>query len=156
MVLTESGYCPRQSHAHARFDKSMSSTGADFRGVTPLVVMAALKQAGTRVFEPVQRFHLSLPAAAAAVTLTALTRLGGVPETQVVTGSAAVVEGLIPAAQVYLLERQLPTLTSGEGALECVFDHYEPVRGGPVPARPRTDHNPLDRKEYLLRVTRGV
>jgi ribosomal protection tetracycline resistance protein len=155
VTLTDSGYAPRQSHAHARFDKSMSSTGADFRGLTPLVVMAALKQAGTHVFEPVQRFHLSLPADAAGGVVPVLVRLGGIPETQVVTGSAATVDGLIPAAKVHEMERQLPTLTSGEGVLECVFDHYERVRG-PVPSRPRTDHNPLDRKEYLLRVTRGA
>jgi ribosomal protection tetracycline resistance protein len=56
---------------------------------------------------------------------------------------------------VHELERQLPTLTHGEGVLECAFDHYEPVRGE-VPERPRTDHNPLERKEYLLRVVRRV
>jgi ribosomal protection tetracycline resistance protein len=39
--------------------------------------------------------------------------------------------------------------------LECDFARYEPVRGV-VPYRPRTDHNPLDRKEYLLRVERRV
>ena len=41
------------------------------------------------------------------------------------------------------------------GLLECAFDRYEPVRGA-VPARPRSDHNPLNRKEYLLQVTRRV
>jgi ribosomal protection tetracycline resistance protein len=155
VTLTDSGYAPRQSHAHARFDKSMSSTGADFRGLTPLVVMAALKQAGTRVFEPVQRFHLLVPASAVGAVVPVLARLGGIPETQVTTGSAASVDGLIPAAKVHDMERQLPTLTSGEGVIEAVFDHYEPVRG-PAPSRPRSDHNPLDRKEYLLRVTRGA
>jgi ribosomal protection tetracycline resistance protein len=39
----------------AQFDKSMSSTGADFRQLTPLVVMAGLREAGTRVCEPVHR-----------------------------------------------------------------------------------------------------
>ncbi|MFC7106007.1 hypothetical protein ACFQQB_39725 [Nonomuraea rubra] len=53
------------------------------------------------------------------------------------------------------LERRLPGLTRGEGVLECGFDRYEPVRG-PIPERPRTDHNPLDRKEYLLHVVRRV
>ena len=38
VTMTHSGYLPRQSHAHQGFNKSMSSTGADFRGVTPLVV----------------------------------------------------------------------------------------------------------------------
>ena len=163
VTLTHSGYAPRQSAMHARFDKSVSSTGADFRGLVPLVVMSALRLAGTRVLEPVQRFHLSLPADAVGAVLPLLVRLGGIPETQVLTGSAAAVDGLIPAAAVHRLEQQLPGLTSGEGVLECVFDHYEPVRGavggsvgGSVPSRARADHNPLDRKEYLLHVTRGV
>ena len=53
------------------------------------------------------------------------------------------------------LQQQLPALTRGEGVLESAFDHYRPVRG-PAPSRPRTDHNPLDRKEYLLHVQRRV
>lgn len=52
VTMTHSGYWPRQSHAHQGFDKSMSSTGADFRGVTPLVLIEALRRAGTRVHEP--------------------------------------------------------------------------------------------------------
>jgi ribosomal protection tetracycline resistance protein len=38
-------YWPRQSHAHAIFDKSMSSTARDFRQLTPLVLMDALTEA---------------------------------------------------------------------------------------------------------------
>jgi len=42
-----------------------------------------------------------------------------------------------------------------ERVLECAFDgaRYQPV-GREIPTRPRTDHNPLDSKEYLLRVMR--
>jgi ribosomal protection tetracycline resistance protein len=155
VTLTHSGYAPRQSAMHAGFDKSMSSTGADFRGLVPLVVMAALCQAGTCVYEPVQRFHLSLPADAVPAALPVLIRAGGLPQAQQVTGASCVVDGTIPAASVHDLEQVLPGLTSGQGVLDCAFDHYERVRG-PVPSRSRTDHNPLDRKEYLLRVTRGV
>jgi ribosomal protection tetracycline resistance protein len=57
---------------------------------------------------------------------------------------------------VHELEQRLPGLTRGEGALETAFDHYAPVVRGTVPRRPRTDHNPLNRKEYLLNVTRRV
>jgi ribosomal protection tetracycline resistance protein len=35
--------------------------------------------------------------------------------------------------------------------LESGFDRYAPVSGRP-PVRARTGNNPLDRKEYLLRV----
>jgi ribosomal protection tetracycline resistance protein len=39
--------------------------------------------------------------------------------------------------------------------LDCAFDRYQVVPGrGPV--RPRSGHNPLNRKEYLLYVQRRV
>jgi ribosomal protection tetracycline resistance protein len=39
--------------------------------------------------------------------------------------------------------------------LESTFAGYRPVRGTP-PTRARTDHDPLDRKAYLLHVLRRV
>ena len=155
VTMTHSGYWPRQSHAHAHFDKSMSSTAGDFRNLTPLVLMDALKHAGTTVLEPVHRFHLEMPADSYAPVLPALGRLRAVPGAPVMRGSLCLLDGDIPAAQVRALEEQLPGLTRGEGVLEAVFGHYQPVRGVP-PSRPRTDHNPLDREEYLLHVSRRV
>ncbi|MGW0828592.1 GTP-binding protein [Streptomyces sp. NPDC002845] len=156
VTMTHSGYSPRQSHAHQRFDKSMSSTGADFRGLTPLVLMEALGRAGTRVHEPMHRFRLDAPADTLGAVLPVLAGLGAVPQTTETRGALSVLEGRIPAAQVHELEQRLPGLTRGEGELESAFDHYAPVARGEVPHRPRTDHNPLDRKEYLLSVTRRV
>ncbi|MGQ4389523.1 GTP-binding protein [Streptomyces sp. SAS_270] len=156
VTMTHCGYSPRQSHAHQGFDKSMSSTGADFRGLTPLVVMAALREAGTQVYEPMHRFRLELPADTLGAVLPLLARQRAVPRTTETHGTSCVLEGRVPVARVHELEQQLPALTRGEGELECAFDHYAPVAGGSAPDRPRTDLNPLDRKEYLLNVTRRV
>src|SRR5215471_7772107 len=153
--MTHSGYWPRQSHAHAHFDKSMSSTAGDFRSLTPLVLMDALKRAGTRVYEPVHRFHLEIPADTYGPVLPVLARLRAVPGGPVMRGSLCLLDGEIPAAQVRALEEQLPGLTRGEGVLEAAFGHYQPVRGA-IPERPRTDQNPLNREEYLLQVVRRV
>jgi ribosomal protection tetracycline resistance protein len=155
VVLTHTGYWPRQSHAHAVFDKSMSSTAGDFRDLTPLVLMAALRQAGTRVYEPMHRFRLDLPEDVFGTVLPVLARLGAVPGTSTPQGASYLVEGVVPAARVHELEQRLPSLTRGEGVLESAFDHYQEVRGQ-APARPRTDHDPLNRKEYLLHVLRQV
>ncbi len=155
VTMTHSGYFPRQSHAHAKFDKSMSSTAGDFRNLTPLVLLDALRLAGTTVCEPMHRFRLDLPAELFASVLPVLIRLGAEVDTSVVRGAPQFVEGFLPAARVHEVERALPALTSGEGTLETAFDHYRPVRG-PAPERPRTDHNPLNRKEYLLHVQRHV
>ncbi|MEV6497484.1 translation factor GTPase family protein [Streptomyces prunicolor] len=156
VTMTHSGYSPRQSHAHQGFDKSMSSTGADFRGLTPLVLVEALRRAGSQVYEPMHRFRVGAPADTLAALLPVLAALRAVPRTTETQGSLCVLEGVVPAAQVHGLERQLPGLTRGEGEWESAFDHYAPVAHGIVPERARTDHNPLNRKEYLLNVTRRV
>jgi ribosomal protection tetracycline resistance protein len=153
VTMTHSGYLGKHSLGHQRFSKSLSSTGEDYRKLTPLVLMAALRQAGTVVCEPVHHFRLDAPADTLAQVLPALARLHAVPQTQLTGGASAVLEGDIPASQVHGLRQQLPALTRGEGVLECTFNRYEPV-SGPPPARPRTGNNPLNRVEYLQRVTR--
>jgi ribosomal protection tetracycline resistance protein len=152
VTMTHSGYYPRQSHAHQGFAKEMSSTGADFRGLTPLVLMSALQQAGTTVYEPIHRFQLEAPADLLGPLLPAVARLHAVPQTPAISGRLCTIEGDIPAANVHALRLELPALTRGEGVLESAFDRYQPVNGT-IPTRPRSDHNPLNRKEYLLRLT---
>ncbi len=143
VIMTQSGYV------------SPMSTPKDFRLLTPLVLMSALKQAGTIVCEPMHRFHLEIPADTFGRILPVLARLRAVPQTSVMRGSSCLLEGEIPAARVHDLQQGLPALTRGEGVLECAFDHYKPIRGT-LPTRPRSDHNPLNRKEYLLHIMRRV
>ncbi|SNS68024.1 ribosomal protection tetracycline resistance protein [Asanoa hainanensis] len=155
VTMTHSGYYARQSHAHGTFDKSMSSTAGDFRNLTPLVLMAALRRARTAVHEPVHHFRLEVPADLLGAVLPVLAKHRALPTDTSTAGPVAVVEGDIPAARVHALETRLPSLTRGEGVLESAFDHYAPAPC-PWPERPRTDHNPLDRREYLLHVQRRV
>jgi ribosomal protection tetracycline resistance protein len=155
VTMTHSGYWARQSHAHGTFDKSMSSTAGDFRNLTPLVLMAALTQAGTRVYEPLHRFRLEIPEDVYGTVLPVLVRHRAIPLSSTVTGATYVVDGDIPAERVHALSQRLPHLTRGEGVLESTFDHYQALTGA-FPIRPRSDHNPLNRKEYLLHVVRRV
>jgi len=149
VTMTRSGYWARQSHSHGTFDKSMSSTAGDFRNLTPLVLMEALRRAATAVYEPIHHFTLELPGDTLSAVLPVLASLRAVP----LATTRSAVEGDIPAAHVHQLQQALPALTRGEGVLDSSFERYEKVRG-PAPMRPRSDNNPLDRKEYLLRVVR--
>ncbi|MFE3031960.1 GTP-binding protein [Streptomyces canus] len=135
VTMTHCGYSPRQSHAHQGFNKSMSSTGADFRGVTPLVLGQALRRAGTRVHEPLHRFRVEAPADTLGALLPVLAALRAVPESIGIRGETCCVEGLVPAARLHELEQRLPGLTRGEGELESAFGHYAAVTRGPVPYR---------------------
>ncbi len=155
VTVTHSGYWARQSHAHGTFDKSMSSTAGDFRNLTPLVLMSALRRAGSVVHEPMHRFRLEIPADAFGPVMRVLGGLAAVPDVPELRGSTCLLDGEIPAARVHELRLRLPALTSGEGVLDSSFDHYRPVSGA-IPSRRRSDHNPLHRRNYLLRVQRRV
>jgi ribosomal protection tetracycline resistance protein len=127
------------------------TTAADFRKLTPLVLMHALKRVGTVVCEPMARVTLEIPAAMMGGVLSALAHLGAAVETPLVRGELFVLQTVLPSAQVHSLQQQLPRLTSGEGVLESSFGGYQPVRGT-IPSRPRSDNNPLDPKEYIRKV----
>ncbi|MFD9902727.1 GTP-binding protein [Streptomyces sp. NPDC059063] len=142
VTMTHSGFC------------SIRSTAGEFRGLTPLVLMTALRRAGTVVLEPMHRFRLELPQDAYAPVSLALARRNALPDPPEARGDTYVIEGHLPADQVHGLERDLPELTGGEGVLETAFDHHRPATTPRT--RPRTDHNPLHREEYLLHAHRRM
>jgi len=129
------------------------STAAAHRDLAPLVLMAALKAAGTVVCEPIHRFALEVPADTLAAMLPVLARLGAGAQTPTMSGVSCRLEGEIRAARVHELQQALPGLSRGEGVMEAGFDHYRPIRG-PFPVRPRMGADPLDRKEYLRSLAR--
>ena len=85
VTLTHSGFTPPPPYGWSKW----SSSAGDFRNLTPLVLLSALRQAGTRVYEPVHRFDLEAPADTAWSVLPALARLGAAPGAPVTQGPAA-------------------------------------------------------------------
>jgi ribosomal protection tetracycline resistance protein len=130
-----------------------TSTPADFRHLTPMVLMRALDRAGTVVCEPSLKVTIETPVRAINGILTALGRLAAAVTSQSVRGELTTIESVVPAARVQDLQRQLPRLTAGEGVLESTFDSYRPVRADP-PSRPRTTADPRHREQYLISLTR--
>jgi ribosomal protection tetracycline resistance protein len=125
------------------------STAADFRKLTPLVLMQALKRAGTVVCEPTVRASLEIPTDTVGAVMPALARLGAAIETPSLQGTLSTIEAVLPAARADDLQRQLPALTRGEGVLDSSFAGYQPVSGD-QPTRPRTAANPLNLDEYMM------
>jgi len=145
VTLTETAYA------------SPVTTAGDFRKLTPLVLMAALKEAGTIVCEPIQRFYLETPEPLVGEVLPVLVAHRAVPEmTEPVgaSGRAVRITGTIPAAEVHAVELRLGGLTRGEGVLTTAFASWAPV-SGEVPIRERSDHNPLNRAWYLAQVSQA-
>jgi ribosomal protection tetracycline resistance protein len=131
-----------------------TSTAADFRKLTPIVLMKSLELAGTVVCEPTLRVVVEIPVDSLGQVVAALGRLGAAVEAPRLTGELAVVETVLPATRARDLQQQLAGLTHGEGSLESAFDGYEPVSGEP-PIRSRTTPNPLDLEQYAAGIGRG-
>ncbi|MGB2571884.1 GTP-binding protein [Micromonospora citrea] len=154
VTMTASRYFPRQSRPHQKFDKSISTVAADFRNLAPVVVAAALRQAGTRVCQPVERFDVNVPQHAVETVLALLGRLGAVVQDTALTGGYLEMSGTLPSARVPQVVAALPDLTGGEAVLTTTFDHYAPVTGEEPPTLPRRGPDPDDREAWFRAVPR--
>jgi ribosomal protection tetracycline resistance protein len=139
VTMKESGYSVADGPPSRR---GPTSTAADFRKLTPMVVRQALERARTVVCEPTLRLALEVPTRAVGAVLPALARLGAAVETPAPAGELTLITAVLPATCVDDLQRQLPGLTGGEGVLDTSFAGYEPVTGDqPTRRRPGRDGN---------------
>jgi ribosomal protection tetracycline resistance protein len=106
-----------------------TSTAADFRKLTPLVLRQALESAGTVVCEPIVRVSLEVPTPSLGAVMPALIRLGGTVETPSADGELSTLDAVLPVGRADELQRQLAGLTGGEGVLESTFAGHQPVSG---------------------------
>jgi ribosomal protection tetracycline resistance protein len=154
VTLTSSGYAPRQSHSHQKFNKAMSSVGADFRNLAPVVTMACLAQARTQVCEPVEEYDLEVPHWAFSAVVSAMARWGATLTSTTEAGHYHRLRGFLRSSHLSEVLRSLPNLTGGEAVMSTRLDHYEPVVAKSPPARPRVGPDPRDRVEWFRRMAR--
>ncbi|WP_131742559.1 elongation factor G [Actinomadura roseirufa] len=129
------------------------STASDFRGLTPLVLMAALAAAGTRVFEPCHAFEAEIPEDALSAVLGRLAALGASAVEPRPGPGGWTVRGEIAVDRVREAGAALPALTRGEGVWWSRPSGERPVKGAP-PERERTGGDPLNRAAYLRHLGR--
>ncbi|PFT26653.1 tetracycline resistance protein [Bacillus thuringiensis] len=139
VTLTHTGYA------------SPVTTASDFRNLTPLVLMDALKHAETCAFEPVNEFELTVPEHAIS---TAMYKLAAVPATfaePIFNNNSYQLTGSLPVAKTENFKRILHSFTEGEGIFTTKPSGFRKLTT-PFPTRKRVDYNPLNRKDYLLHV----
>ncbi|WP_020673402.1 elongation factor G [Amycolatopsis nigrescens] len=113
---------------HSGFASPISTAG-DFRKLTLLVLETALRRAGTRLYEPINRFEAEVPPDTISAVLAKLAELGATPAETRVLSDVCYLEGAIPVRQVAEFERRLPALTRGEGVFLSRPSGYRAVSG---------------------------
>ncbi|MGY5800406.1 GTP-binding protein [Rhizobium sp. LEGMi12c] len=129
---------------------SPASTAVDFRKLTPLVLASALLSAQTILCEPIEHFHIEIPATALAAVHSLLAKSGASMRRSLIDDGLARLEGTVSSSMIQAIQRQLPGLSAGAGVLDHAFDHYAPL-SGLRHVRERAGANPFDRADYLRR-----
>lgn len=139
VILTHTGY------------SSPVTVAGDFRKLVPLVLMDALSQAGTAVYEPLNQFELSVPASAISKALFKLSALQAVFERPILRGETFLLTGTLPVATTEEFKRSLHSLSEGEGVFLAKPSGFRKIEHA-FPTRKRADYNPLNRKDYMLHI----
>jgi ribosomal protection tetracycline resistance protein len=132
-----------------------NSSSSDFRYLTPIVVMEALRAAGSVVCEPLVAVTLEVPADSVHRVLTVLARMGASAEEVTAEGEISFVRATLVSGEAVDLQRSLPAITSGEGLMDSVYGGYQPCKGT-TPWRRRTRVSPLDLQGYLAQLGRHL
>ena len=93
VTMTQCGYSVADGPPSRR---GPTSTAADFRKLTPLVVAQALERAGTVVCEPMVRVTLEMPTRSVGAVLPALSRLGAAVEPPSPRGELSTIVATMP------------------------------------------------------------
>ncbi len=137
----------------AQVGMNPASAAGDFRKLTPLVLMQALKRAGTEVCEPVEELDVEIPEDTFGAVCGALVNARATIKNAFREGGAYRIICQIPTVELRSVEQQLPGLTRGDGSWISTFAGHVPVDGDP-PCRTRSGPDPLNRAVYLAYVAR--
>jgi ribosomal protection tetracycline resistance protein len=135
---------------HCGFWARPFSAARDFRDVTPHVLMQALAQAGTKVYEPTHRFWVELPEDSFGAVINFLNSHEAEIEACREEMGLWVIEGRIPLRVLAEVRQRLLSLTGGRASWTSYADGDKAVAVNPPPRRTRTDGNPFDRAEYMM------
>lgn len=124
----------------------------DFFVATPIAVLRALTDSGSRLLEPYVRLILSAGEEYLGRVLGDITAMRGEFDTPVIRSGQFMLETIVPVADSMEYPIRFRSLTSGKGTISQSFHDYLPCRPGFEARLPRRGVDPLDRAKWILYV----
>ncbi len=138
ITLIEGNYC------------SVNSTPADFRNLTPMVLLEAVDQAKTKLQWPLFAFKLKVPSYAIGKALSDLARMKAGFDSPVLSDNSYNIEGRIPADLCRKYDLEVRSYTEGKGIFITQFYRYEAAPAEIEATREKTKVDPLNKNMYIL------
>lgn len=132
----------------------LATKPSDFRAITPIAVMDALKTAGSILLEPIQEYELNISRDEAGIVIKDLISMRASMEEQSVDGERFIIKGIIPIATSMRYSLKIASLSKGKSSFKTKFVGYKecPVELGKIKSRKTVD--PSDRENYILSISR--
>lgn len=132
----------------------LATKPSDFRAVTPIAVMDALKQAGTALLEPIQEYELNISPEEAGIVIKDLVAMRASMDEQVVVDDRFIIRGVVPIATSLRYPLKIASLSKGRSSFKTKFIGYTecPIEFGKIKERKTVD--PSDRENYILSLSR--
>lgn len=132
----------------------LATQPSDFRAVTPIAVMDALKAAGTVLLEPIQEYELNVGRDEMSIVIKDLIAMRASMDEQLVADDRFIIRGIVPVATSLRYPVKIAGLSQGRSSFKTKLIGYRecPVELGKVKSRKTVD--PSDRENYLLSISR--
>lgn len=126
------------------------STPAEFRDMTPMVVLEALSKAGTKLLWPLLSFNLKVPEFYYGKAVSDLLKMKAVFNEPELSNETFTIEGSIPVATSRDYALELADYTSGKGIMVTSFYCYSQVNCQIKKERKKIYPDPLDKTLYIM------
>lgn len=135
----------------------LATKPSDFRAVTPIALMDAIKAAGTRLLEPIQEYEIRVIIEDGGVVIGEIMEMRGTLEEQLVDGDFFIFRGVIPVATSMRYALRLTSLSQGRASIATKFIGYKECTLELGAVRQRKTVDPSDRAQYLASIsTKGM
>ena len=122
----------------------------DFFVCTPMALMDGLRNAGTKLLEPILSVRFAGPQECLGRTISLLTENRGSFDSPVLRGTGFQLDARVPAEEALDFPVRYAALTSGQGRVGMRFLEYADCPPGHGKPRERIGVNPLDRSLWIL------
>lgn len=129
---------------------SVNSTPADFRNLTPMVLMEAVNNARTELLEPYYSFELKIPEAVSGKAMSDLEKMRAIFDETIIKDNEFIVKGIVPIDTSKNYNLKLASYTEGKGVFYTKLFGYKKDLLGLGKSRKKTMVDPLNKELYLM------